>query len=179
MDDGSRAIEDVVTRFAGLLRAAGVRSGLSESEMDEVTQELRVRLWKQRGDGNAAPPLSTAYIRQVVRSAIIDRLRRRRAHRDGGSIDAEHPRGAAAQAQLVHDPSTIEAQRQLGDEIEETLGRLPDARRAIVRMWLAGYTRDEIGDAMGWSEAKVRNLLYRGLDDLRALLRARGVGLDR
>jgi len=29
---------------------------------------------------------------------------------------------------------------------------------------------------MGWSEAKVRNLLYRGLADVRAALVQRGIG---
>jgi RNA polymerase sigma-70 factor (ECF subfamily) len=43
-------------------------------------------------------------------------------------------------------------------------------------MYLAGYDSAEITQLMGWSEAKTRNLLYRGLADLRALLSAKGVG---
>ena len=42
-------------------------------------------------------------------------------------------------------------------------------------MYLKGYGREEIAALLGWSEAKTRNLLYRGLDDLRQRLIARGI----
>ena len=45
-----------------------------------------------------------------------------------------------------------------------------------MRLHLQGYHRDEIAGLLGWSEAKTRNLLYRGLDDLRALLVRQGIG---
>jgi RNA polymerase sigma-70 factor (ECF subfamily) len=45
-------------------------------------------------------------------------------------------------------------------------------------MHLAGYAREEIAQLLGWSEAKTRNLLYRGLADLRERLTARGIGWD-
>lgn len=53
---------------------------------------------------------------------------------------------------------------------------LPAARQAVVRLHLQGYHRDEIAEVLGWSEARTRNLLYRGLDDLRALLAKRCIG---
>ena len=52
---------------------------------------------------------------------------------------------------------------------------LAESRRAVVRMHLAGYERAEIGDLLGWSEAKTRNLLYRGLADLRQILDSWGI----
>jgi RNA polymerase sigma-70 factor (ECF subfamily) len=45
----------------------------------------------------------------------------------------------------------------------------------VVRMYLSGYEREEIGELLGWSEAKTRNLLYRGLVDLRAKLMKLGI----
>jgi RNA polymerase sigma-70 factor (ECF subfamily) len=53
---------------------------------------------------------------------------------------------------------------------------LAESRRAVVRMHLAGYERHEIGDLLGWTEAKTRNLLYRGLADLREILESWGIG---
>jgi DNA-directed RNA polymerase specialized sigma24 family protein len=38
-----------------------------------------------------------------------------------------------------------------------------------------GHSREEIADLLGWTEAKTRNLLYRGLADVRARLLAEGV----
>jgi DNA-directed RNA polymerase specialized sigma24 family protein len=50
---------------------------------------------------------------------------------------------------------------------------LAPARRAVVRMHLMGYEHGEIERVLGWTEGKVRNLLSRGLADLRdAMARA-------
>jgi DNA-directed RNA polymerase specialized sigma24 family protein len=43
-------------------------------------------------------------------------------------------------------------------------------------MHLQGYPREEIAELMGWTEAKTRNLLYRGLADLRDRLTEQGIG---
>ena len=63
---------------------------------------------------------------------------------------------------------------------QESIGRavetLIPARRSVVKMYLAGYAREEIADLLGWSEPKTRNLLYRGLADLREALTAMGIG---
>jgi RNA polymerase sigma-70 factor (ECF subfamily) len=42
----------------------------------------------------------------------------------------------------------------------------------------AGYPREEIASLMEWTEAKTRNLLYRGLADVRARLSAEGIGWE-
>jgi RNA polymerase sigma-70 factor (ECF subfamily) len=60
--------------------------------------------------------------------------------------------------------------------IEAALATLSDARRPVVRMYLAGYRQNEIEALLGWSEARTRNLLYRGLAELRAKLEAQGIG---
>jgi RNA polymerase sigma-70 factor (ECF subfamily) len=46
-------------------------------------------------------------------------------------------------------------------------------------MYLTGHPREEIAELMGWTEGKTRNLLYRGLADLREKLSEMGVGWER
>ena len=58
------------------------------------------------------------------------------------------------------------------------IDEIPASRRPPVRMHLAGYPREEIAKLMGWTEAKTRNLLYRGLADLRERLTAEGIGWE-
>ena len=65
---------------------------------------------------------------------------------------------------------------ELGRTVDRAMEDLHVTRRAVVRMYLAGYEREEIAALMGWSEAKTRNLLYRGLSDLRVRLAALGIG---
>jgi len=60
--------------------------------------------------------------------------------------------------------------------VHRALALLAEPRRAVVRMHLAGYERSEIAELLGWSEPKTRNLLYRGLADLRRILASWGIG---
>jgi DNA-directed RNA polymerase specialized sigma24 family protein len=62
----------------------------------------------------------------------------------------------------------------LAATVHRAIGMLAESRRAVVRMHLAGYEREEIAQLLGWSEAKTRNLLYRGLADLRQVLESWG-----
>jgi DNA-directed RNA polymerase specialized sigma24 family protein len=47
-DSTSDALESVVNRFANMVRSVGHRHGLSDDDVDEVVQEVRIRLWRSR-----------------------------------------------------------------------------------------------------------------------------------
>jgi RNA polymerase sigma-70 factor (ECF subfamily) len=66
----------------------------------------------------------------------------------------------------------------MADRVNRAIEAIAAARRPVVRMHLAGYPREEIAGLLGWTEAKTRNRLYRGLADLRERLAAEGVGWD-
>jgi RNA polymerase sigma-70 factor (ECF subfamily) len=72
-------------------------------------------------------------------------------------------------------PERDASMRELGERVEDALQSITASRRPVVRMYLAGYGTAEIGELMGWTEAKARNLVYRGLADLRLRLRAMGI----
>jgi len=60
----------------------------------------------------------------------------------------------------------------LDDVLQEALST---DRRIAVRFHLSGYDRNDIARSLVWSEARTRNLVYRGLDDLRQRLAAMGI----
>ncbi|HEU4698403.1 MAG TPA: sigma-70 family RNA polymerase sigma factor [Gemmatimonadales bacterium] len=172
----SLALEDTVTRFAALVRRIGLRHGLSEGDVDEVMQEVRIRLWHARGTSEQIAGVTSSYVYRTACSAALDLLRRRRTRREALAEPLEHaPAGPLAAA---GGPEHDLAEGELAEEVVRALATLAPSRRPVVRMYLAGYPREEIAALLGWTEAKTRNLLYRGLADLRAQLRARGVGVD-
>ena len=67
-------------------------------------------------------------------------------------------------------PDQVAQLSDLAAQIERAIETIHPSRRPVVRMYLAGYSSTEIGELMGWTEAKARNLLYRGLADLRERL---------
>ena len=75
-------------------------------------------------------------------------------------------------------PDQALEQAELGERIQRAVSDLPEPRDVVVRLYLSGYGREEIAALMDWTEPKVRNLLYRGLADLRAKLLAQGIGWE-
>jgi len=168
------AIDRVLLRFGGLMRRAARARGLVEQDIDEVLQDIRIKLWKNHAAHENLDALGASYLHKVAMSAVIDFLRRRAARReDSLEITSAHD---TVPVSLQVEPVDASASTALAHRLEVALGGMVQNRRLVVQLHLEGYERHEISSMTGWTEAKVRNLLYRGLDDLRALLRADGEG---
>lgn len=176
-DTISPALEAVVGRFRALVRSVGVRHRLPEDDLDEVVQEVRIRLWRAFPSSEQISRLGASYVYRTATSAALDLIRRRRA-RGGEITDPADERMEMLPTKVRGPHAELESNEAVEDILATTEGLLPP-RRAVVRMFLNGYDREEIADALGWSEAKTRNLLYRGLGDLRDRLRERGIDPER
>jgi RNA polymerase sigma factor (sigma-70 family) len=174
-DPLSPALEAVVTRFAGMVRGVGWRHRLSDADVDEVMQQVRIRLWQARGDSEQISQSPASYIYRTAVSAALDLMRRRRAQRTDVTISLDEPDAAVPSRR---DPHHELEYSELSQQVARAIDEIPASRRPVVRMYLAGHPREEIAQLLGWSEAKTRNLLYRGLADLRARLTELGVGWE-
>lgn len=84
--------------------------------------------------------------------------------------------GAGARAARGRGADDALADHDLAVRIDAAIARLHPPRDLVVRLHLSGYDRREIAALAGWTEAKTRNLLYRGLNDLREILHDMGIG---
>jgi RNA polymerase sigma factor (sigma-70 family) len=173
MDAASAALDTLIARCASKVRLVGRTHRLDPSEVDEVFQEVRVRIWTAIGPGESIAGLPSSYVYRTATSVALDLIRRRRTKRAAMSdpihLVSDPPDARSGSAELIE-------LQELGGLIEESLAELPTSRRGPVRMFLDGYAKEEIAAVLGWTEPKTRNLLYRGLADLRAVLGRRGVG---
>ena len=169
----SMVLESTLARFHTAVMRAGQARGLRGDDLDEVLQDVRIRLWRASATVAKVETLTVSYVYRTASSAALDVLRRQRARREQ-SLSATESGGVPQAPAPNADRALISG--EVVAAIAATVGELAPNRRAVVRMYLAGYDRDEISVLLSWSEAKTRNLLYRGLDDLRALLTARGIG---
>jgi RNA polymerase sigma-70 factor (ECF subfamily) len=171
-DSISDELESLVLRFARFAGRIAHDRGLPHEDIDELLQELRVRFWRARKEGPL--DLSANYVRRAAISAALDIIRRRRVDRNVSLDDSEA--GAPPLAAAAAGPAELLDQSELAQRVASAVSGLAPSRRAAVRMYLDGYRREEIAELMKWSDAKTRNLLYRGLADLRAVLLAQGIG---
>jgi len=133
---------------------------------EDINQEVKLRLWKLLQSGRTIKS-RTSYLRRIIHSVVIDQLRKRR--RDENLYAHERSKRIAEQDLLYR------RERARQQALEEAVGMavkgLIRSRRQVVRLYLLNLTIQEIASYLRWSQDKTRNLLYRGLADLRRSLR--------
>ena len=170
-DTLSPRLENLLARSAATVRRAAARYGLPEDDIEDVLQDVRIRLWRALERRETEREVPASYVYRAAVSAALDFIRRRRARREEG-IEARQ----ADLLQIDPEPERALETSEVLDAIEAAVSSLAEPRQLAVRMHLAGYHRLEIAELVGWSEAKARNLLYRGLQDLRVRLAELGIG---
>ncbi len=158
-----------------MVLSIGRRAGLDEADLDELTQRVRVRLWRAQ-DGQAdADAVTASYVHQAARSAAIDIVRTRRGLLAGNSEPI-------TDATVLSDPAPLPdvalEREETSAQILAAMDSLSPDRRTAVMLHLAGYSRDEISGMLGWQGARTRNLIHRGIADLRERLTALGLSPD-
>lgn len=172
----SDALEALVARFGTMVRTIGHRHRLDEADIDAVLQEVRIRLWRACPSSEQIERLGASYVYRTATSAALDIMRRRRAYAADLADSVDDP--SQPLPSDVRTPAQDLEASELAERVLAAVDALAPARRPVVRMYLTGYDREEIAELLGWSEAKVRNLLYRGLADLRQRLMEAGITLE-
>jgi DNA-directed RNA polymerase specialized sigma24 family protein len=170
--DAATVFSALIVEYDRLIRAIvarlGRRFGLrrdSFTVQDDIAQEVRLDLWKQVARGQTiefpASYIYTATIRETVRAL------KRMMSREMDSIDEDGPASHAADGA---DPFKLLAAKDQFKAILACIAALAPDRQAAVRAHLSGFEFQEVMVMHGWTYQKVRNLVARGMADLRSSL---------
>jgi RNA polymerase sigma factor (sigma-70 family) len=148
-------------------------------QVDDIEQEAQVRLWRALQSEKKVTDLAS-YIYRIVVSTTIDAIRRVKTRREEPLQLAESSdQNNVATISLIDDversPERLAERQQIVEKVKTCLARLPENRRRAVGLFLEEFSSQEIATLLGWSEPKARNLVYRGLNDLRVALKAEGI----
>jgi RNA polymerase sigma factor (sigma-70 family) len=156
-----RLISSVVRRITG--PASDLVGG-------DIEQKVLLSLWRQIEREQTIEHPASYICRIAIREAV--RVMRQETSRARRAVtDAE----AEAQPDSRPDPSESVAGREQREHIESSLAELGPERERAVRAHLAGFAVQEIMEMHTWSYQKARNLIARGMQDLRTALRRRGL----
>lgn len=168
--DISTRLQSVLQQYAQALSAAAGQAcpywlGISRADFE---QEIRIRLWRALSRRDDLQP-NAAFIFRVATTAAIDLVRRRKAQGDAVPIDEQM---MVAEGQVLED-SALQALEDCRRHraLESALARLDSRRETVLRLYLQGFSLVEIADLAELSQAAARNLLYRGADELKRLIR--------
>ena len=165
MSDDSE-LESLVRRFSKLVRAVAARVGGPHGRelADDVEQHVFLNVWKQLSREQSIDHPSSYVYRCAVRETI--RLL---------SAERKHDAGDETAAATVAAPADVAASREQRDVLAGAIRSLPIDRRRAVQAYLAGFSVPEMMKMYGWSYERARNLSTRGMADLRAALKERGL----
>jgi RNA polymerase sigma factor (sigma-70 family) len=161
-----KEFEDLLNRFANFIRIHILKFNLYKYGLDpdDISQEVRLKIWKLlHGEKNIANYAS--YIKKIVNSSVIDQLRKIR--REEGVYSHEKQ---VAENELAYSLE-MSRFRSLEEIVGKAVESLLESRRQVVKLYLLNLSIQEIASYLNWSVDKTRNLLYRGLADLKKVLK--------
>ena len=142
-------------------------------DQDDIFQEVKIKIWKIL-DNEKKIQNYASYLKKIVDSSVIDQLRKLK--REERILIHEKQRNIA-ENKANYFP---ECSRENG--IKEIIGQAVDSllesRRKVVKLFLLNMTIEEISIYFNWSKDKTRNLLYRGLSDLKRILKEKEIDYD-
>ncbi len=142
---------------------------MSREEREDIDNEVKLKLWKKAAGGNKIDNLRS-YLWRVVYTTALDLIEERMLHLPlDDLVTASDREEAASEWDLFQDPAIEGGEQRL--MLRRVLGSLPERRRAVIRLHLEGMDIAQIAARLQWRENQVRHLLYRGLADLREMLR--------
>ena len=182
MDNKFLAVEETIERFSLLIRSAIRKTcpSIDKSDMDDIEQEVKIAVWKKIRKSEKEIRNLGSYIWRVAyttTSKVMKRLSEQRR----ALID---PQDEALEQDEKFKTSPTELpeihlqNKELAEIIRESVDSLIDSRRQVVKLYLSGLTADEMTKYFGWSDGKARNLLSRGLADLRKELEEKGIEIE-
>jgi RNA polymerase sigma-70 factor (ECF subfamily) len=163
--------EALLERFSSSIKASVFKLGLHKRGIDpeDIIQEVKIKIWKKFGHEKNIS-LYSLYIQRTINSILVDQIRKMR--RQERLILHEKEKLISEERENLGSPPPGGAFREM---VGDAADSLMESRRKVVKLFLMDLTIDEISTTLKWSGDKTRNLLYRGLADLRETLRERGV----
>lgn len=169
--DAHARFEDLVRQYGRLIasvvgRVGGARTSLIK---EDIQQQVLIGLWRQvEREQTIEHPASYVY-RAAVRETV--RAIRREAAREAQPLGDDDVPVVERSA----DPYEAVAAREQAVHVEAGLASLAPDRARAVRGHLLGLEVAEIMRMYGWPYQKTRNLIARGMADLRRSLLGKGL----
>jgi RNA polymerase sigma-70 factor (ECF subfamily) len=170
--DKIKEFDIVINKFTRFIKGNIQKFNLPREgiDPDDVFQEIRIKIWKLLSDEKKIINYSS-YIKKIVESSVIDHIRKMR--RERGLLF--HQRNQAiAEWKNSYEFDNIQ-EKILKEILYDSVDSLLESRRKVVKLYLLNLTIEEIATLFSWSKDKTRNLLYRGLSDLRKALREKDI----
>jgi RNA polymerase sigma-70 factor (ECF subfamily) len=170
------AFDAIVARYKTKIYHYLYRMTGNAEDADDLTQEVFIRMYTNIGKFRAEASLST-WLFRIAGNLAVDRFRRtKNSRRLVTSLDAPIQPGEEEASRDVPDmtmaPEVLVGRRELADQIESALAKLPaKLRSAVILFDVEGMSYDEIAGVEGIPLGTVKSRIFNARVALRDSLR--------
>jgi RNA polymerase sigma-70 factor (ECF subfamily) len=164
------AFEQLVERHQMLVVGTVGRMLGSNSDVDDIAQQVFIRVWKSAGRYVPRAKFTT-WLLTITRNLVFNELRRsnRRAHIPMQmDPDAEE---IPLKDESMQAPDAAALEKELQEAIDRAIAQLPDTQRmAVILRRYEDMSYDQISDVLEISVPAVKSVLFRARTELRQRL---------
>lgn len=165
------AFETLVERHQGLVAGTVARMLGSNSDVEDITQQVFIRVWRSAGRYVARAKFTT-WLLKITRNLVFNEMRRTKRHPHlPVQIDPEAEE-LPLKDETTETPDANLLQAELQRAIESAIMQLPETQRmALVLRRYEDLSYDEIAEVLELSLPAVKSLLFRARTELRERLK--------
>src|SRR3989442_4483326 len=165
------ALEEIIERHQRLVAGTVARMLGSNSDVEDIAQQVFIRVWKSAGRYVPRAKFTT-WLLKITRNLVFNELRRSKRHASipiqtdpqGEELPLKDEGGQTPDASLL--------ERELRAAIEQAITALPESQRmALVLRRYEELSYEEIAEVLDLSVPAVKSLLFRARTELRERLR--------
>jgi RNA polymerase sigma-70 factor (ECF subfamily) len=169
-DGDTAAFEQLVERHQMLVIGTVARMLGSNSDVDDIAQQVFIRVWKSAGRYVPRAKFTT-WLLKITRNLVFNELRRskRRAHIPiQMDPDAEE---IPLKDEGTQAPDAAALEKELHEAIDRAIARLPETQRmAVILRRYEEMSYEQISDVLEISVPAVKSVLFRARTELRERL---------
>ncbi len=165
------AFEQLVARHQALVGGTVARMLGDNSEVDDVAQQVFVRVWKSARRYVPRAKFTT-WLLKITRNLVFNELRRRKRHAVISLQQEPREEETQIKDERSQQPDASLLESELQGTITSAIAQLPETQRmALVLRRYEELSYEEIADVLDQSVPAVKSLLFRARTELRQRLK--------
>jgi len=164
------ALAEVYRRHGGAVFGLARRVLSNESEAQDVTQDVFLRLWNHPDRFDAARGSLRSFLLTQSHGKAVDAIRSLSARR------SREVRDGQLTAASAYDINNEAWDLALSDQVTRALDALPDHERKVIELaYFEGQTYVEVARTLGQPEGTVKSQIRKGMQRMRSALVEAGI----
>lgn len=166
-DGDQDAMRALIKRYSGLVWSLVRRKIGSQSDAEDLVQEIFADVWKSAHRYDASMGSEDTFVAMITRRRIIDQIRRIGRTPTSVTLDAPNAQRACSESD---DVEQLDTKGNAGRVMRVLRSLRPERRQTIELAIVHGLSHSQIAESTGMPLGTVKAHLRRGLDEVRTLL---------